>query len=238
MIRFMQTSSWFKKYFLAGILLIICISMAWYVLPGGAGTTTLGGNAPQQGVLAKVAGEDVTTAEVQKQARAMVQQQFPRGGAQANMLLPYFAQRAADNLINEKLMLSEANRMGLRVTNPEVLEELEHGRYSATFFPGGKFIGQSQYEALLQNAELTVPQFEHLVADEILLRKLEKMISSSASVSDTEVRQQFEKDNTKVKFDYAVIKKDDVLKTLHPAEAELKAYYDRNKQTYVNSIPE
>ena len=238
MIRFMQTSSWFKKYFLAGILLIICISMAWYVLPGGAGTTTLGGNAPQQGVVAKVAGEDVTTAEVQKQARAMVQQQFPRGGAQANMLMPFFAQRAADNLINEKLMLTEANRMGLRVTDPEVREELQHGRYAATFFPGGKFIGEQQYETILQNAELTPTLFEHLVADEILVRKLEKLIASSASVSDGEVRQEFEKQNTKVKFDYAVIKKDDVLKTLHPAEAELKAYYDRNKQTYVNSIPE
>jgi peptidyl-prolyl cis-trans isomerase D len=238
MIRFMQTSSWFKKYFLAGILLIICISMAWYVLPGGAGTSTIGSNAPKSGVLANVAGDEVTTAEVQKQARAMVQQQFPRGGAQANMLLPFFAQRAADNLINEKLMLSEANRMGLRVTDPEVREELEHGRYAATFFPGGKFIGEQQYEAMLQNAELTPTLFEHLVADEILVRKLEKLISSSASVSDAEVRQQFEKENTKVKFDYAVIKKDDVLKTLHPAEAELKAYYDRQKQTYVNSIPE
>src|SRR5215468_9006850 len=116
MIRFMQTSSWFKKYFLAGILLIICISMAWYVLPGGAGTSTFGTNATQRGVVAKVAGDDVTTVEVQKQAQAMVRQQFPRGGAQATMLLPFFAQRAADNLINEKIMLSEASRMGLRVT--------------------------------------------------------------------------------------------------------------------------
>src|SRR5215470_11636686 len=203
MIRFMQTSSWFKKYFLAGILLIICISMAWYLLPGGAGTTTLGGNAPQKGVLAKVAGEDVTTAEVQKQAQAMVRQQFPKGGAQANMLLPFFAQRAADNLINEKLMLTEANRMGLRVTNPEIREELQHGQYGQLFFPGGKFIGQQQYEDfLLNNAQLTVPQFEHLVADEILVRKLEKVVASSASVTDAEVHQQFEKENTKVKFEY------------------------------------
>src|SRR5215467_3376806 len=239
MIRFMQTSSWFKKYFLAGILLIICISMAWYVLPGGAGTTTLGGNAPQKGVLAKVAGQDVTTDEVQKQARQVIAQRYPRAGAQAAMIMPIIARQVADQLINQKLMLSEANRMGLRVTDPEVREELQHGQYGQLFFPGGKFIGQEQYEAfLLNNAQLTVPQFEHLVADEILSRKLVKLISSSASVSDAEVRQQFEKNNTKVKFDYAVIKKDDVLKTLHPAEAELKAFYDRNKQTYVNSIPE
>jgi peptidyl-prolyl cis-trans isomerase D len=59
-----------------------------------------------------------------------------------------------------------------------------------------------------------------------------------ATVTDAEVRDQFLKQNTKVKFDYAVIKKDDILKSLKPAEAELQAFYDRNKPTYINSIPE
>src|SRR5215467_10295780 len=64
------------------------------------------------------------------------------------------------------------------------------------------------------------------------------MVTSSAVVTDADVRHQFEKENTKVKFDYAVIKKDDILKSLKPADAELQAFYERNKQTYVNSIPE
>src|SRR5438067_9420805 len=238
MIRFLQTPGPIKKFVLGGILVVICVSMAWYVLPGGGGTSVFGSNTPQKGVVASVAGEDVTTLEVQKQARQMVQQQFPRGGAQANMLMPFFAQRAADNLINEKVMLSEANRMGLQVSEAEVREELEHGPYAATFFPGGKFIGEEEYKNLLGSHDLTPPQFEHLVGNGILERKLEKLIASSATVTDAEVRQQFEKENTKVKFDYAVIKKDDILKSLHPAEAELKAFYDRNKNTYVNSIPE
>jgi len=238
MIRFLQTPGPIKKFVLGGILVVICVSMAWYVLPGGGGTSVFGSNTPQKGVVASVAGEDVTTLEVQKQAQQMVQQQFPRGGAQTNMLMPFFAQRAYDNLINEKVMLSEANRMGLQVSDAEVREELEHGPYAATFFPGGKFIGDEEYKNLLGSHDLTPPQFEHLVGNGILERKLEKLVASSATVTDAEVRQQFEKENTKVKFEYAVIKKDDVLKSLHPAEAELKAFYDRNKQTYVNSIPE
>src|SRR5436305_982423 len=59
-----------------------------------------------------------------------------------------------------------------------------------------------------------------------------------AKVADAEVRQKFEKENTKVKFDYAVLRKDDILKGLHPTDPELKAYYDRNKATYNNSLPE
>jgi peptidyl-prolyl cis-trans isomerase D len=41
-----------------------------------------------------------------------------------------------------------------------------------------------------------------------------------------------------VKFDYAVITQADILKGLHPTDEELKAFYERNKANYNNSIPE
>ena len=46
------------------------------------------------------------------------------------------------------------------------------------------------------------------------------------------------KQSTKVKFDYAVFTLDDIKKQVQPTDAELKAFYDQNKQQYVNSIPE
>ena len=128
--------------------------------------------------------------------------------------------------------------MGLRVTDDEVRDELQHGRYSATFFPGGNFVGQQQYEAILQNADLSVPLFEQSIKNDILLDKLRNLITGSALVSDAEVQQEFEKQNVKIKFDYAVLRKDDLLKQIQPNEAELKAFYERNKATYNNSIPE
>ena len=74
--------------------------------------------------------------------------------------------------------------------------------------------------------------------DQILLDKLRNLITGSALVTDDDVRQEFEKQNTKVKFDYAVLRKDDLVKQIKPNEAELKAFYERNKATYNNSIPE
>jgi peptidyl-prolyl cis-trans isomerase D len=235
MIRFLQTPGPIKKVVLAGLLLLICVSMAWYLVPS-AGTSTLGG--PGQGVAAKVAGQDVTTVEVEREARQMLQQQFPQGGAQASMLLPFFAQRAADTLINRKLLIVEAERLGLRVSDGELRDELQHGRYAPAFFPGGNFVGQTKYEEMLQQAGLTIPQFEDAVKNEILFDKLRNLIAGSASVTDAEVRQEFEKRNTKVKFDYAVLRKEDLLKEIHPNDAELKAFYERNQATYNNSIPE
>ena len=235
MIRFLQTPGPVKKYALGAILLVICVSMVWYLVPQGS---TLGIGAPGAGIVATVAGEDIHTTEVQQQARRMVEQQFPRGGAQANMLLPFFAQRAFDDLVNEKILIAEARRMGLKATDDDLRDFLRQGQLGQNIFPDGKFIGQEAYQDLVSRFGYTVPVFEGLVKDDIVVTKLRTLVSSSASVTDAEIRQQFDKQNTKVKFDYAFIKKDDILKSLHPADAELKAYFDLNQKTYVNSIPE
>lgn len=238
MIRFLQTPGPLKKIILGGMLLIICAAMVITLVPGGIGDSIGLGGAPGQGVVAKVAGEPVTSQEVQREARQMLRQQFPRGGEQTAMLLPYFAERAAQNLISRKALVAEAERLGLRANDDEVRDELQHGRNSATFFPGGKFVGQQQYQNILQNADLSVPAFEHGLKEQILLDKLRNLIAGSALVTESDVRQAFQKQNTKIKFDYAVIRKDDLAKQIKPGDAELKAFYERNKATYNNSIPE
>ena len=41
-----------------------------------------------------------------------------------------------------------------------------------------------------------------------------------------------------MKFDYAILSQADLQKGLHPTDQELKAFYDRNKASYNNAIPE
>jgi peptidyl-prolyl cis-trans isomerase D len=236
MIRFLQTQGPTKKIILSGILLVICGAMIITFIPGGLTSEFTG--QPGQGTVAKVDGSDVTVEEVRDTARGMLQQQMPQGGANMNMLLPFFTQRAADELISRQALLSEAKRLGLHATPPEVLDELQHGRYGGTFFPGGNFIGQQEYDDLLQRNNLTRVKFEDSVGNEILLNKLHALVSGSANVSESEIREQFIKQNSKVKFDYAVLKQDDLRKGLHPADEELKAFYESHKGSYANSVPE
>ena len=240
MIRFLQTQGPTKKIILSGILLVICGAMVITFIPGGL-TSELTGT-PGAGVVAKVNGNDIKSDEVRQTARQMAQQDAQRYGEMASKLMPFLVQqetvRAVDQMINRQVLLSEAGRMGLRVTPEEVKDELQHGRYAATFFPGGNFIGQVEYEDMLQRANLTPVKFEHEVGDDILLTKLQALISGSTSVSDAQIHEQFVKENSKVKFDYAVLKQDDLRKGLHPTDEELKAFYESHKANYANSVPE
>ena len=167
----------------------------------------------------------------------MLQQQFPKGGAQARCCcLLYFA-RARKILISQKAILAEAERLGLRVSDEELRDEIQHGRYAATFFPDGNFVGQDAYED--DSARRTHrPPVRTGSEGRDPLQQVAQPGFGQRHRHRRDVRQEFEQRNTKVKFDYAVLTKDDIMKGIHPSDAELKAYYDAHKATYNNAIPE
>jgi peptidyl-prolyl cis-trans isomerase D len=240
MIRFLQTEGPFKKIVLSGLLLLICAAMAITLIPGGLGGELTG--TPGKGIVAKVSGEDITVEQVKEAARNMAQQQAQRYGANASMLMPFLIQQAtqhaADQLIDRQALVTEAQHLGLKATPQEVKDDLQHGRYAGIFFPGGNFIGEAEYKGMLQQHNLTPAMFEEGVSKEILISKLQALITGSASVSDEAIHKEFTKQNTKVKFEYAVLKEDDIKKALHPTVEELKAYYDSHQKNYANSVPE
>ena len=59
---------------------------------------------------------------------------------------------------------------------------------------------------------MSIPQFEQAEKDSILGRKLRLLVAGSAIVGDNEIKAEFVKRNTKVKFDYAVLAMDDIRK--------------------------
>jgi peptidyl-prolyl cis-trans isomerase D len=240
MIRFLQTEGPLKKIVLSGLLLLICAAMAITLIPGGLGSDLMG--TPGRGIIAKVSGQDITVEQVRETAREMAEQQAQQYGKNASMLLPFLiqqdTQRAVDQLIGREALLTMAQHLGFKATPEEVKDELQHGHYASVFFPGGTFIGEAEYQGLLQQHNLTPAAFEENVRKEVLIGKVQALITSSASVSDAAIRQEFTKENTKVKFEYAVLNQDDIKKGLHPTTEELKAYYDSHQKSYANSIPE
>ncbi|MFL6387492.1 MAG: peptidyl-prolyl cis-trans isomerase [Terriglobales bacterium] len=230
MIKFLQSGNKAAKYLLAGFLLLIAASMVTYLIPGFMGDTTA---ATETGVVASVGGHEIKREQV-----ARVVQAQARGNQIPDFYMPILRQQAIRELIQQAELQYESERMGLKVSDQEFRDELQYGPYKQAFFPGGKWIGAEKYKELLTQGGTTVEDFERDVRLDLLQRKLVNVIGASATATESEVEQAYKDQNTKVKFEYAVIKLDDVSKTIKPTDTELKAFYDANKPRYTNSIPE
>ena len=237
MIRFLQTPGPTKKIILGGLLLVVCVMMIITLVPGGMFGDYFGSGISTAGVVAKVGTNDISLQQVAQRARMIGRQQF-RGNVPPS-LMPFLMQRAADTMITMGALAYEADRMGLGVSDSELADYLRQGQFGQMFFPEGKFIGDDQYANYIQSQwGLSVPQFEKELKDQLAQQKLLAAISAAATVSDKEIQEQVIKDGTKVKFDYALLTLDDVKKQVKVTDVELQAFYDQNKQQYVNSIPE
>jgi peptidyl-prolyl cis-trans isomerase D len=233
MIRFLQTPTKAKKIVLGALLLLICGAMVITLVPGGILGDAFGTGGSSSAV-ARVGNQDITVPEVETLARQMARQQFPKG--MPSQLLPFMRQRAVESLIMQRALLEEARRMGLSVTDEELRASL---RRIPELFPNGQFVGQQAYQNfVLQATDLTVPEFERRLKDDLLINKLRSTVEAGLTVSDREIAEQFRRENTKVKFQYAVISLNDLRNSIHPSEQELREFYNKNKQRYENSIPE
>ncbi|MCU1286904.1 MAG: PpiC-type peptidyl-prolyl cis-trans isomerase [Acidobacteriales bacterium] len=233
MIRFLQNPTKTRKVVLALILGFVIVSMVAYL---GQAFTSNGPTA--QGVYATVAGEPVTTMQVSQSARRIAQQRL-QGQAVPEQYMPIFQKQAAEQLIMQASLVSEANRMGLKVSDQELRDELQQGNFARELFPNGNFIGEAGYTNFIANAfQMDVPTFERIMKQDILVNKLRSIVEGGVGVPDAEVQREFQKQNVKVKFDYAVLGVEDLAKQVQVNDTELRAYYDKNKARYQNSIPE
>jgi peptidyl-prolyl cis-trans isomerase D len=229
MIKFLQSGNKAAKYILAGFLLILAASMVTYLIPGFMGDTA----ASETGVVASVGGHEIHREEV-----ARVVQAQSRGNQIPDFYMPIMRQQAIKQLIQQAELQYESERMGLKVSDQEFRDELQYGPYKQAFFPAGKWIGAEKYKQLLTQGGTTVENFERDVRLDLLQRKLVNVIGARATATDSEVEQAYKDQNTKVKFQYAVLKLDDVAKSIKPTDTELKAFYSANQARYTNAIPE
>jgi peptidyl-prolyl cis-trans isomerase D len=233
MIRFLQSGNKAAKYILGGFLLILTVSMVTYLIPGFMSGT----DVTRGGVVATVAGQDILSQDVQK----LVQMQM-RGRQVSPDMQAFYASfltpQVARQLIQRAEVSYEARRLGLRVSDEELRDEMRNGQYKNIFFPGGTWIGQQKYEELMGESGTTVEGFERDMREGLLSRKLFNTVTASVAVAPSEVEKAYKDKNTKVKFQYATLDLADISKQIKPTDAELKAFYEANKSRYLNSIPE
>jgi peptidyl-prolyl cis-trans isomerase D len=242
MIRFLQKDTRMAKAIYVVIIAAASVGMVVYLIPGLMNTASATPNTfaevyPHWYSKIFHSGDVVSLQDVQRAARQQLQQ-YPQY-ADNPMILNFLTQQAGQRLVQEQILLTEAARLGITASNDDVRKFLHTGMMGEAIFPNGKYIGDAAYTNLINTrANMSVPDFEDGLRKQIIVDRLQKLITASVSVGDQEVRDTYRKGNTKIKFDYAVINGDDLRKTINPSDAELQQFFDKNKARYANAVPE
>jgi peptidyl-prolyl cis-trans isomerase D len=244
MIRFLQKDTRLVKYIFAAIICAAIIGMVLYLVPGiwdsdmGGANGTVFATVTQPGLWARITGQttQIQTTDVNQLVQRQMAQQRQQLPAS---LMPLLTQRAGEYLVQQAILRQEADRLGLEVSKDDLVRELQTGELSQYLFPGGKFIGDDKYIDFVEsNYQTSVADFEDKVREQMELSRLQAMVTGGVTVSDNTVRQEYLKQGTKVKFDYAVISSDDLRKQVNPSDADLQAYFKQNAARYANADPE
>jgi peptidyl-prolyl cis-trans isomerase D len=240
MIRFLQKDTPFVKWVFIIIIGFTCVTMVIFLVPGIFQDSSASGDTyasiRYSGYLGRIlpVEDKISLTEVQATVQRMARgQQIP------DMLMPYYEQQAAQGIIQQHILIEEAHRLGITATDADVRHYLHTGPVGAVLFPEGKYIGGAQYAELIsEQLHESVDKFESDVKNQIISDRLRDLITGGVSVSDTEVRDAYSKQATKIKFDYAVLSSDDLRKTINPTDTELQAFFKQNAVKYRDADPE
>ena len=102
--------------------------------------------------------------------------------------------------------MQEAAKLGIRATDEDVRQYLHTGPTGEVLFPNGKVHRQRAVPGSDCARALTCRSrtLKKASRRDIIVRRLQALITAGVTVSDQEVREAYRKQNLKIKFDYAV----------------------------------
>ncbi len=132
-------------------------------------------------------------------------------------------------LIQDTLLVVDAGRQGLTVTNQEVSEEITKNPNLQT---NGQFIGKEAYVRLLKEQGLTPQQFEDQVRQGLLVNKLQGLFMDGVVVNSQEVEQEYRRRNEKANLEYIFVPRSKFEDQVEVTDDDVSTFYEENKEDY------
>ena len=132
-------------------------------------------------------------------------------------------------LIQDALVVVEAERQGLTVSDEEVANRIFR---DPTFQSNGQFIGRGAYLQTLSQNGLTAGQFEAELRNQILRQKLQTLVTDGVLVSSKEVEREYRNRNEMAKLEYVHVPKEPIAESNEVTDAEVAAFFEENKEQF------
>jgi len=221
-----------KKEWLKWTLLLVIIAL-------GLTTAFMFVNTPQGlnsslGVqeVARVADQKISAAEYRRFYLQLVdtyRQMYNLDGSNSDIIKQLgLDQVALSQLINRYALSYEASRMGLRVSDKELADQITR---FPVFQANGQFIGSSQYKRILENNNLTAQDFEASLRRDLLAEKLQQIVTDGVTATADDIRRDFLERNQEVKVKYVAFDPEK-LQRQELTDEKLQEYYDSNLESF------
>ncbi|MBI5373794.1 MAG: SurA N-terminal domain-containing protein [Candidatus Schekmanbacteria bacterium] len=134
-----------------------------------------------------------------------------------------------NNIINKEVMDQAAVDMGIKASDSELVEKLKSYE---VFRDSSGNIDKNQMIAILKRNRIDPKSFIEDQKKEIASEKLKRMVEDSAVVSDTELWEEYVKENEKAEAQYCYYPPDFYMASQTVPENELKKYFQDNVSKY------
>jgi peptidyl-prolyl cis-trans isomerase D len=184
------------------------------------------------GLAARVGGVSISEAQFLKEMRNTEQRYRSMYGDQYDKVRDQIdlASMTIQNIVDRYLLLDEARKMGLGVTDQELLDKITS--YPAFKRSDGSFVGEDLYGRILRANQTTPEEFEDGLRQELVLEKLQQALAAGVMIPASDVEQEYRRRNESVSFELLFVPATREPAGLSVSDAEAKAYYDAHQARF------
>jgi peptidylprolyl isomerase/peptidyl-prolyl cis-trans isomerase D len=196
----------------------------------------------QQNTVGRIDGVDITPQAYQSIYTQLSQQyraNDPSGNlnaAQQEML----REQAWDNIVNNVLTSKEVERLGITVSDEEVLNVIRTSppQEIQQYFRDDKGnFDYAAYQQALNNPEADWTSVEQMVRQRVPVVKLNQYLMAQVHVSQSEITRALQEESVKMIADYVAFPiADETVEGTGPTDADVDAYYQKHLEDY--QLPE
>ncbi len=225
-----RSVGWFFGAGLLGLVILAFVALYFPDFMGDPATAAM-----RRGV-AWVDDEAISASDFLDRYRQVAQQYQQQSGGQFSASLARqlgLPDQVAGDLIRARVLVREAERQGLEVTDAEVGTAIAN---SPTFQVEGSFIGAAAYLDMLRSARMDPRNFEDSVRSDLLATKLQALVTQSPHVSDFELLDEYRRRNESASLDVWFLSSAARLGGIEVTEAEARARYDEDPEAFERPV--
>lgn len=213
----------------SGLLVLVIFAFIVLYIPDFMGSD---GGASLSDEIANVEGVSISARLFLQRYRA--QERLYRGQL-GNQFTPAMMRQLGldemvlQGLVQEALLVVEAERQGIRITDQELRDQILKDPSLQT---NGQFIGRDAYLRLLKGSGWTPQQYEEQLRRDLLTDKLRGMITDAIVVSSQEVAREYRRRNEKANLDYIFVPRAKFEEAVEVTDEDVSKYFEENKEAY------